>query len=316
VNLRVHPEVALNRALAGTLPDEQRRELDLHLSVCAACAAHLAAAERTQQRLAPQPWDERLDRQAVERAMTELYQPRSSRLRFARALRLGFALAGLLLIVGVAGAALWRAQRWSTHPVSVPVSQPARLPEAPGAARVVAADPNQPQPRPATERVVADRVVAKRVVAEIDQSSTEPAAPRPPRAQPSAATLFAQALALRAEGKVDAAIAVHLRLQRLFPAARETRLSFALAGRLLLERRSSAQALAQFNQYLARPGDVAEEALVGRATALGNLGRSAAEAAAWREVLAHNPESIYAVHAKKRLSALAEKPTLTPEPRR
>jgi tetratricopeptide (TPR) repeat protein len=306
VNLLAHPEAALDRALAGTLPDEQRRELDLHLSACAACAAHLAAAERTRQRLAPQPWDEHLDRQAVENAMTGLYQPRSSRLRLAGALRLGFALAGLLLIVGVAGAALWRSQRLSAHPVSVPVFQPARLPEPPGSARVVAADPNQPQPR----------LVAERVVAKIDQSSVEPATPRPPRAQSSAAALFAQALALRAEGKVDAAIAAHLRLQRFFPAARETRLSFALAGRLLLEKRSSEQALAQFNQYLARPGDVAEEALVGRATALGNLGRAAAEAAAWREVLDHNPESIYAAHAKKRLSALAEKPTLAPEPRR
>ena len=135
-----------------------------------------------------------------------------------------------------------------------------------------------------------------------------------PRAQPSAATLFAQALALRGEGKIDTAIAVHLRLQRLYPAARETRLSFALAGRLLLERGSPEQALAQFNQYLARPGDVAEEALVGRATALGHLGRFAAEAAAWREVLERHPGSVYATRAKKRLAALAEKPRAAADP--
>jgi TolA-binding protein len=115
-------------------------------------------------------------------------------------------------------------------------------------------------------------------------------------------------LALRGEGKVNAAIATHLRLQRLYPAARETRLSFALAGRLLLERGSSEQALAQFNQYLARPGDVAEEALVGRATALGRLGRSVAEAAAWREVVERHPGSVYASHARKRLATLGEKP--------
>jgi hypothetical protein len=77
---------------------------------------------------------------------------------------------------------------------------------------------------------------------------------------------------------------------------------------MLLDRGSSEQALAQFNQYLARPGDVGEEALVGRATALGRLGRSTAEAAAWREVIERHPESIYAAHAKKRLAALAEKP--------
>jgi tetratricopeptide (TPR) repeat protein len=136
---------------------------------------------------------------------------------------------------------------------------------------------------------------------------------RSTRAQPSAAALFAQALALRSEGKVDAAIAAHLRLQRIYPTARETRLSFALAGRLLLERGSPDQALAQFNQYLAQPGDVAEEALVGRATALGRLGRSAAEASAWREVLESHPGSIYANRAKQRLAALAARPKAATE---
>jgi tetratricopeptide (TPR) repeat protein len=132
--------------------------------------------------------------------------------------------------------------------------------------------------------------------------------------QPSAAALFAQALALRSEGKVDAAIAVHLRLQRLYPAAREARVSFALAGRLLLERGSPEQALAEFNQYLARPGDVAEEALAGRATALGRLGRSSAEAEAWRDVLERHPGSVWATHAKKRLAALATKPRAAKDP--
>jgi TolA-binding protein len=145
-------------------------------------------------------------------------------------------------------------------------------------------------------------------IADPAPAPSDPALQRTPRAQPSAAALFAQALALRAEGKVDAAIAAHLRLQRLYPTARETGLSFALAGRLLLEKGASEQALAQFNQYLARPGDVAEEALVGRATALGQLGRSAAEAAAWRQVLERHPGSIYANHAKERLAALTTKP--------
>ena len=280
-------------ALEGTLPDEQRRDLDVHLSACAACAAHLAAAERTRQKLAPQPWDEHLDRQAVERAMNGLYQPRSTGFRHGRFFRFGLALAGLLVVAGVAGAALWRSHRLS--------STPSRFAEPSSGARVVTPVPSQ---------------IGPRLVAETDPLPSAPVSQRPPRLQPSAGALFAQALALRGEGKVDAAIVVHLRLQRLYPAARETRLSFALAGRLLLERGSSEQALAQFNQYLARPGDVAEEALVGRATALGNLGRASAEAAAWHEVLRHNPESIYATHAKKRLATLAEKSSTVPGPNR
>jgi tetratricopeptide (TPR) repeat protein len=283
MNRCLHPEVALDMALDGTLPAAERRDLDLHLAACAACAAHLSAARRVRPTLAQQPWDEQLDRHAVDRAMTGLFRPRFAWLTSRRGFRVEFALAGLLLLGGLAGAALWRSHR--------PSPTPLLLPEASDELRL-------PAPIQAEPSLVADPAPA----------SSEPVWRRSTRAQPSAAALFAQALALRGEGKVNAAIATHLRLQRLYPAARETRLSFALAGRLLLERGSSEQALAQFNQYLARPGDVAEEALVGRATALGRLGRSAAEAAAWREVVERHPGSVYASHARKRLATLGEKP--------
>jgi tetratricopeptide (TPR) repeat protein len=286
----LHPEAALDMALDGTLPAGQRQDLNRHLADCAACAAHVAAAQRVRERLAEQPWDEQLDRKAVARAMAGLFRPRFAWLGSRRGFWLGFALAGLLLVGGVAGAGLWRSHRSSSVPLL--------FPEPSGGTRVVSSAPSQAEPR---------------LVAQPEPPSGETVSPRFPRAQPSAAALFAQALALRGEGKVDAAIAAHLRLQHLYPVARETRLSFALAGRLLLDRGSPEQALAQFNQYLARPGDVAEEALVGRATALGRLGRSAAEAAAWREVLERHPGSVYATHAKKRLAALAEKPRAATE---
>ena len=291
MNPCLHPEEAMDMALGGTLPAPQRRDLNLHLAACAACAAHMAAAQQTRAALAEQPQDQLLDRQAVERAMTGLFPPRFARLRYRRAFRLGFALAGLLLAGGMAGATLWRLHRSSPVPLLLPEPSGATIQAAPAASRAVPSPAAEPAPL-----------------------SDEPALQRSSRAQPSAAVLFAQALALRGEGKVDAAIAAHLRLQRLYPAARETRVSLALAGRLLLERGSSEQALAQFNQYLAQPGDIAEEALVGRATALGRLGRSATEAAAWRDVLERHPGSIYAAHAKKRLSALAEKPRAAAEP--
>jgi len=283
MNCDAHPEAILDRALGGTLSATEREDLHQHLAVCVACAAHVAAAERVRRRLAEQPWDAQLDRKAVEKAMTALYRPRFAGLGSRRGLWLGFALTGLLLVAGVAGAVLWPARR-----------SPAVLVPSPSVGSELGSPvPAQAEPRP---------------VAEPNSLPSEPAAQRSPRAQPSAAALFAQAIALRGEGKPAAAIAAHLRLQRLYPTARETRLSFALAGRMLLDRGSSEQALAQFNQYLARPGDVGEEALVGRATALGRLGRSTAEAAAWREVIERHPESIYAAHAKKRLAALAEKP--------
>jgi TolA-binding protein len=283
-----HPEEDMDLALGGGLPAAQRRDLNLHLAACPACAAHMAAAQRTKEALAERPYDEQLNRRAVERAMTGLFPPRFARLRYRRSFQLGFALAGLLLVAGLAGAALWLSQR----PSSVPLPFPAPSSAAP----TVFSVPAQAEPSADPAPAASDSVLQ-----------------RSPRAQPSAAALFAQALALRAEGKVDSAIAAHLRLQHLYPTARETGLSFALAGRLLLEKGASEQALAQFNQYLARPGDVAEEALVGRATALGRLGHSAAEAAAWRQVLERHPGSIYAARAKERLAALGAKPKAATE---
>jgi len=312
MNRSAHPEAALDMVLDGILPAEQQVDLKAHLSVCVACAAHVSAASRARQTLVEQPWDEHLDRQAVEQAMTRLFPSRPARFRLRLALRLEIALAGLLLVGGVAAAALWRADRSGSVPASsepassVPYTRasgalrPTALSTSPGAKREIDLDTHLAEP------------------GLVDNSTALPGetpAQRAARAHPSAALLFAQAVSLRKEGRVDASITAHLRLQRLYPAARETRLSFALVGRLLLERGASEQALAQFNLYLARPGDVEEEALVGRATALAKLGRSTAEAAAWREVLDHHPGSIYATRARKRLAELAGTVTAVPDPR-
>jgi TolA-binding protein len=299
MNGATHPESDLDMALDGILPAEQHRDLKAHLSACVACAAHMSAASRTRQILVEQPWDEHLDRQVVDRAMTRLFPSRPARFRIRLALRPKIALVGLLLVGGVAAAALWRTDRSRSVP-AISALGPAAVTTSSGAKRTL--DSDSPFAEPS-------------LVGDSATLSGEAPSQRASRAQPSAAVLFAQAVSLRKEGKVDASIAAHLRLQRLYPAARETRLSFAFVGRLLLERGSPEQALAQFNVYLARPGDVEEEALVGRATALAKLGRSTAEVAAWREVLDHHPESVYAARARKRLAELAGKVTPDPDPR-
>jgi len=118
-----HPEEDMDLALGGGLPAAQRRDLNLHLAACPACAAHMAAAQRTKETLAERPYDEQLNRRAVERAMTGLFPPRFARLRYRQAFQLGFALAGLLLVAGLAGAALW----WSQRPSSVALAVPGAI---------------------------------------------------------------------------------------------------------------------------------------------------------------------------------------------
>jgi tetratricopeptide (TPR) repeat protein len=137
---------------------------------------------------------------------------------------------------------------------------------------------------------------------------SEPA-PRPAAARPTvtAAALFERAGTLRREGRADAAIAAYRRLQATFPDARETALSFALAGQLLLERGRAKEALAQFDRHPKAGGDVGEEALVGRADALERLGRNADAVAAWKNLLERHPGSIYAARARARLAQLGER---------
>ena len=62
-------------------------------------------------------------------------------------------------------------------------------------------------------------------------------------------------------------------------------------------------ALAQYDAYLkAKPrGNLAEEALYGKARALDRLKRDAAGAKAWSQLLERFPDSLHAPDAKRRL---------------
>jgi tetratricopeptide (TPR) repeat protein len=122
--------------------------------------------------------------------------------------------------------------------------------------------------------------------------------------QPSAASLFEHASALRDRNRVDEAIAVYRKLQQRFPETRESRISYAVAGRMLLDRGRPAQALAQFDRHLAHGGEASQEALAGRATALGQMGRLAAEGETWQRLLDSYPGTVYASQAKERLSQM------------
>jgi tetratricopeptide (TPR) repeat protein len=132
-----------------------------------------------------------------------------------------------------------------------------------------------------------------------------PATPNPSNVQASSAdALFRMASALRAQGQAEAAIATFQKLESLFPDSRESRFSYVIAGRLLLTRGRPAQALSEFDQYLARRGAASEDALAGRAAALQALGQTDAEAETWQRVLAEYPKSVYDTRARARLTLL------------
>ncbi|MGB8293817.1 MAG: tetratricopeptide repeat protein [Polyangia bacterium] len=286
MNLEVHPEAALDRALAGDLSEAEERVLSQHLATCRACEAHLALARSRQEARTPQPWGRHLDSLAVDCALDYFERRRWSTLFFLPGRRRWLlATAGMLMAVGsVASAAWFHGRRAASEPILAQVTAarlPTRMPSRPALA--LAETPESPQP-------------------EITDEGSIPT--RTPRARPSAASLFEQASALRDRNRVDEAIAVFRKLQQLFPSTREARISFAVAGRMLLDRGRPAQALAQFDQHLAHGGEAPEAALAGRATALGQMGRSSLERAAWQRVLDSYPGTVYASQAKERLAQM------------
>jgi tetratricopeptide (TPR) repeat protein len=282
-----HPEELIDRALRGALDPAAQATLDRHLGVCPECAAQVSLAPRFERELAPQARDQALDLRALEAAMVRMRQAPPAPRRRALPAWFGWAAAAALLVVGVSAAAAVIGRKIARRP---PVPAPAPAVESPPARATIRPVEAPPADAPA------------------------PLAPPPPVKAPAAraavqpavtaAVLFERGEALRRGGHAGAAIATYRRLQATFPETPEARLSFAFAGQLLLAQRRPGEALAQFDRHLKAGGEVGEEALAGRATALEQLRRSADAIAAWKALLARHPGSVYAGRARARLDEL------------
>jgi tetratricopeptide (TPR) repeat protein len=292
-----HPEEWLDLAAGGRLMPQERALLDRHVASCLACAAQLKIVASSGSEGLPGSADPTLDRWAVERAVAALASRPSTRWwgQWWRASpRLGwlFAAVVLFLATGVS-AKLWIARE----------SAPARLEQAQPAAAA------RPQRRPPVAHLGAaepgfERIESPETVLDETEKPPERSRSRRPH-QPTAAELFDRARELGQQGKLDAALSIHLRLQRLFPDSAEAGLASALAGRLLLDRDRPAEALVQFDRHLARGGAADEEALAGRAVSLERLGRHVEEKIAWRALLDRHSGSVYADRARGRLRVLS-----------
>jgi hypothetical protein len=131
--------------------------------------------------------------------------------------------------------------------------------------------------------------------------------PRAAAESGSASELFSRANQARRDGKTSEAVGLYRALQERFAGSSEELVSRVTLGRLLLDRLGDSRgALVQFNSYLASParGALREEAMVGRALALGRMGRSAEERAAWQALLDSFPSSTQRKRAQARLVEL------------
>jgi len=300
----LHPEELLERAERGTISAADRARLAQHLAECAVCRVERALSAQAAIDSAPLR-DEKLLLARLKRDLTLKLE--SSPQRRARRKRAVIVLSLLAATVAsVATATTLVVMRRAASVQETAVAPRGALKPAP--AQPIAATPAAPAAAPADEPSVVE-------TAEVTPPSVElPSKPAPLEVS-SAAETFSRANLARREGKVKEAVRLYRTLQERFAGSSEELVSRVALGRLLLDRLGDSRgALVQFNSYLASPGSGAlrEEAMVGRALALGRLGRGGEERAAWTALLDTWPKSAHAKRAQARLAELDRKPSAAP----
>lgn len=332
----LHPEELFDKLLEGELSPAERQRLQQHLDGCEVCrfeyAARLDFHEEAQRLAGPPP---ALPLRPFQPFASELEdKPRVVPLaRRRRRGRLVVALVAAALIsasaavASVSGRAPWHALgTWLSEPAAVRTPSEAADPPKkmrsmpPGAAPAAAvATPVAPVVEPTPSEVVAPEhphvAVAKRAVAPIKAVGAveAPSAPAPTPVkdaatvkEPSpAAKLFGEANQARRAGDIGRASGLYHLLQDQYAGSPEAELSRVTLALLQLDNGDAQAALVGFERYLAGSSRGLEaEALVGRARALGRLGRRNQEVSAWQEVQRKYPRSIYGRQATERLAAL------------
>jgi TolA-binding protein len=305
----LHPEDLLDKEAQGALEAGDRARLEAHLQHCAACRLERQLRADFAEELEAEMPLERVVGLGVEQApivvpsaRQSLVVPRGPRRRRHRAVWL--LAAAVLLVGGAAAAAMGLSEtRWAAFR-GAPAAVPAVI--APAAAThakthgVVTPRVNPPEPEP----------IAPTVEPIVPEATTTPP-PRPMQLSPVAAApvvgpaeLFDQASDARRRGDYARVMDLDGELEHRYPTSREAQVSRQIVGRLLLDRGDPTGALSRFDSYLAAgAGDLAEEAMVGRATALDRLGRSDDATRAWSAVAAAFPDSPYAARARARLES-------------
>jgi hypothetical protein len=336
----LHPEELIDRERRGELSEHERDRLEGHRAHCSACrierqmhadfALELDSdVEVPIPNLAgilPRPSQAPTYRSEVAAPPAAAPVPalRAGRSRRVRTIWM-LAAAALVVVSAAAGAGV-RGRTWlrlmtstfvpEREPVAVAAPTEPATPKPSRVAHPAPAPPETAQP----EALQMDTPVAEVVSTHLTPSPVAPSpavvlvravlstdgAPRP--AAP--AVLFDSERSARLRGDYARVLSLHHELVLRYPQSREAQVSRATVGQLLLDRGDPAAALDSFDAYLsavsgvsAGTGQLAELALVGRATALDRLGRGGEALSAWRALIVAFPDTPYARHAAARLGA-------------
>jgi len=293
----LHPDDLLDRAARGvaTLADMMR--LERHLSECAVCRVERALQVQAAVDTSPLADDRFLAARLARDVSARLASPTARRARRK----------GAFVALGLAAACLAGGAVAATLALR-PAGRGENVSPSEAASSVRAVAPAVHAPRPALQLPVEEAEAPREPI-------PEQIAPPPARPAATAAVewsrsseLFSRANQARRDGQVSEAVRLYRTLQERFAGSSEELVSRVSLGRLLLDRLGDSRgALVQFNSYLASPagGALREEAMVGRALALGRLGRAEEERAAWRALLDAWPKSTHRKRAQSRLGELA-----------
>lgn len=312
----LHPDHLLDKEARGELDEAERERLEAHLAGCSTCRLERRlradfALELERESLPPDVASlvETLARSPVRRPSEEpppasvTPPPASARPARRPRRRLVVALAAAATLTLVAGAfASTEAGRRLVAPIFGRSAETTSYGEAPPpavahSARVVAASPPvvSAEPTPSSDAPAA---------AEPSRAATVPAAQPPVPPPETAASLFDAESEARRRGDGARLLQLHAQLVARYPQSREAQVSRMMVARMLLDRGDAAGALASFDAYLrAGSGELREDAMAGRATALDRLGRTDEARRAWGALLDQYPSTAYAAHARARVEA-------------
>jgi hypothetical protein len=326
----LHPEELLDALRReGTLAPDDRARLEQHLDACDPCTFEQVVLrdftrelDRQEPADAPAAAGALLGALSDPRLAAQLAPGGGARGWSAPRKRARWLLVAAILLAATTGAA---AAAWYALVVIGRRAEPAAPPACPAgesglagsvvysAPDATGAPPVEPRGGPGTRGVEPPppAEVVPEPSARPEGVPARPVAPAAADAGPepadAAGLLFSRANAARRARDYGTAATLYDELGRRFGGTREELLARVTYGTLLLDVLGQPQrALGLFDSYLAaaRGGTMAEEALVGRAVALGRLGRPVEERAAWHALLAEFPDSAHAERARRRLAEL------------
>jgi TolA-binding protein len=301
----LHPENLLDREIRGELDPAERERLEAHLAQCATCRFERQlragfALELSRDSVPPEIAG-LVDTLAKREPPVPVVVP-PSRVRRVKLVLLAAA-ATLTLVAGAfasteAGrrtvAPLFGREGSSTpYGEATPATVTAMSRALPLRSPLAAAPVPSPEPDP------------------VEPPPPPPVAalPPPPTATPPAgpASLFGAEADARRRGDTARMLQLHAELVARYPQSHEAQVSRMMVARMLLDRGDAAGALAGFDAYLrAGSGELREDALAGRATALERLGRTDEARRAWMALLDQYPNTAYGAHARSRVEASSD----------